>query len=141
MTVPASPVWGWEECFPWEVKVGDEVCFSRNVLIRDDIALTGALSLNWPDLGRPVMLMLYGRVVKAPKSGPKLSSEEASTNWYMSIDVWNLSFIYRQGANASFQFGEHGDEKVPGIDKEVIAIFTFEESETLTKVLTDLADV
>lgn len=119
---------GWEEKTPPTVRQGDEVCFARHLLIRDEV-LARQFSANWESFGKPVMLMVYGEVVKDPEL---IDDSTRPTTWKVSIEVHSSVALHPAGLTTEIQFGDPPPESQlcgPIVEFE----FKFDEALTVVR--------
>lgn len=119
---------GWEEKTPPTVKDGDEVCFARHVLPRDEDAAR-RFTASWEEFGKPVMFMVYGHVVGEPEA---LDASARPSIWRVRVEVWQAKTFQPQGFGTEMQFG---DWDVDGRTEEgPVMDFEFRFDEPLTVV-------
>ena len=124
---------GWEEKTPNTVKVGDEVCFSRHVLPRDE-DIVKVLSLGWEEYGKPILAMFYGQV----KSEPEIIGTRPTT-WRVEVEVWQGCVFQPRGFSVETAFR---DWDVDGRTAEGPTMpFEFRFDEPLTVVRHDATPV
>ena len=119
---------GWDEKIPPDVKDGDEVCFARHVLPRDEDAAR-KFTASWEEFGKPIMFMLYGRIVGEAKC---IDHTRAPSLWKVTIEVWQAKTFQPLGFGTEMEFG---DWDVDGRTEEgPIMDFEFRGNEALTVV-------